>query len=317
MAWHGKAIGAGLGTVVGGPVGTVIGAWVGHAMDNDAEEQERLNEQALAEAQAEHEARLALFAIFVSATHVDGIIHANERRRLKTLAEALFGPGFDQEVDQWIDDIHGRRFTAAECAEVLRALPEAMRPQVLRDVMSVFCADDDFSPAESTWAEELVYRTGFDPALWMFLHHCYCREAADPKERIRHLVTLGLGANASEEDVRRAYRQLASEFHPDRHQGVTRALRDLAENQLKDINEAYRCLTRPARESLPPGHAALVSAGSPLEAERLVGGGVTLCGLCQTRNRLPEREHHHKARCGVCFAFLVLPRPVLEQLIPA
>lgn len=314
MEWKGKAIGAGVGTVIAGPVGTAIGGWVGHLFDNDAEDRARLEAESEAASRAEMEALLAIFAVLVSAAHVDGVIHHNERRRLKTIADGLFGGGSEHEVDRWIDDIHTRRFTAAECAEVARSLPEAARPWVVRDLFSVFCADDDFSPTEARWMEEFLFLADVSPALWTALLKCFTRQSSSAAERNQHLARLGLSAEAGPEEIRRAYRQLASDFHPDRHQSVPRPLRELAENRLKEINEAYGALTRSPQSARLPDHAALNPDGFVLEVERLTRGTVTLCALCQTRNRLPLPEHHVKARCGACFALLVLPRALLDSL---
>lgn len=53
---------------------------------------------------------------------------------------------------------------------------------------------------------------------------------------------LGLSKNASEEDIKKAYRKLAMKYHPDRHQGAGAAE---AEAKFKDIKEAYERLTSP------------------------------------------------------------------------
>lgn len=51
---------------------------------------------------------------------------------------------------------------------------------------------------------------------------------------------LGVDRRASEDDIRKAYRNLAKKWHPDRHQG---AEKDKAEARFKEINEAYDVLS--------------------------------------------------------------------------
>lgn len=48
---------------------------------------------------------------------------------------------------------------------------------------------------------------------------------------------LGVSPNASSDDVKRAYRELAKKYHPDNY--VNNPLADLAEEKMKEINEAY------------------------------------------------------------------------------
>ncbi len=48
---------------------------------------------------------------------------------------------------------------------------------------------------------------------------------------------LGISKNASNEEVKRAYRELARKYHPDNY--VNNPLSDLAEEKMKEINEAY------------------------------------------------------------------------------
>lgn len=54
--------------------------------------------------------------------------------------------------------------------------------------------------------------------------------------------TLGLGPEASEEDVRKAYRRLALQWHPDRNAGDPRA-----GERFKEISEAYAVLVDPVK----------------------------------------------------------------------
>lgn len=53
---------------------------------------------------------------------------------------------------------------------------------------------------------------------------------------------LGVSPSASDEEVKRAYRELARKYHPDNYRD--NPLSDLAEEKMKDVNEAYNAITR-------------------------------------------------------------------------
>ena len=49
--------------------------------------------------------------------------------------------------------------------------------------------------------------------------------------------TLGVSRDASDADIKSAYRKLAMKYHPDRNQGDA-----TAEQKFKDVSQAYDCL---------------------------------------------------------------------------
>ncbi|MBI5902535.1 MAG: DnaJ domain-containing protein, partial [Deltaproteobacteria bacterium] len=55
---------------------------------------------------------------------------------------------------------------------------------------------------------------------------------------------LGVDRNASDEELKKAYRRLAHEFHPDKHSGDKGK-----EEKFKLINEAYEALKDPSRRA--------------------------------------------------------------------
>ena len=60
--------------------------------------------------------------------------------------------------------------------------------------------------------------------------------ALDPHE------ILGVGANASKDEIRTAYRKLANQYHPDKVQHLGKEFQELAEIKFKAIQGAYQSL---------------------------------------------------------------------------
>src|SRR5437660_1489046 len=57
-------------------------------------------------------------------------------------------------------------------------------------------------------------------------------------ERPDHYKILGVGKNATDEEIKKAYRRLARQYHPDRNQGDKQA-----EERFKQISQAYDVLS--------------------------------------------------------------------------
>lgn len=71
--------------------------------------------------------------------------------------------------------------------------------------------------------------------------------------------TLGISKSASAEEIKKAYRKLALEWHPDKHTTDKEA----AEKKFKEINEAYQVLSNPQKKSTydQVGHEAFSRGG--------------------------------------------------------
>ncbi len=53
--------------------------------------------------------------------------------------------------------------------------------------------------------------------------------------------TLGVDPSASDDEIKKAYRELAKKYHPDNY--INNPLKDLADEKMKEINEAYDKIT--------------------------------------------------------------------------
>jgi molecular chaperone DnaJ len=111
-------------------------------------------------------------------------------------------------------------------------------------------------------------------------------------QKADYYETLGVARNATPDDIKRAFRRLAMEYHPDRNSEPG------AEERFKEINEAYEILSDPDRRSNYDrfGHAGLDGAFSSRGFEGFgpFGGfgdifDAFFGAATQTRRRSPTR----------------------------
>src|ERR1043166_3194454 len=71
---------------------------------------------------------------------------------------------------------------------------------------------------------------------------------------------LAVSRNATEEEIKKAYRKLAVRYHPDKNPDDRRA----AEERFKELSEAYQVLSDPGRRAQYDrfGHAAFEQGGA-------------------------------------------------------
>ncbi len=107
---------------------------------------------------------------------------------------------------------------------------------------------------------------------------------------------LGIDRNAGEEEVKKAYRDLARKYHPDNY--VNNPLADLAQEKMKEINEAYDAITK-GRASGQQGsssggsyHSGNASPALQQVRNALMGGDLFTAELLLNQNRDGSAEWH-------------------------
>lgn len=118
-------------------------------------------------------------------------------------------------------------------------------PAVLEDLMHglfhIAKADNVIHPAELVFLQGVAGIFGFDELAFQRIRaHHMPPDASDP------YLILGVAHDAEDEEVRRTWRRLVREYHPDRlvAQGLPQEFIDLTTDKVAAINEAYERIRR-------------------------------------------------------------------------
>jgi DnaJ like chaperone protein len=259
--WWGKLAGATLGAVVGGWVGGLIGVLLGHQLDLGLarELEHRGGEGAAPGAAPDSGVQLEFFtttfAVMGHLAKADGRVSKDEiaaaRRvmhRMKLSADQtraaikLFEQGKRPDfplagvLESFKRRCRGRRdllYTFVEI-QLQAALADGQLHPETRRVLWQVCGALDISGLELAQLEALA-RAHSGP------RGGPARPAA-PADRLGEAYrVLGLEREASDAAVKKAYRRLMSQHHPDKliSKGLPAAMMDLARDKAREINIAY------------------------------------------------------------------------------
>lgn len=194
---------------------------------------------------------LALIALSAKMAIADGVATASESRAFKRTVE--IPPAIEHQVDRVFDlarqDIAGYESYARKIGRFFSREPDTLE-HVLSGLFHIAAADGMLHEAELDYLKSVSMIFGFDDARFeqVASQHVYFDTGADP------YAVLGLVPGADRDEVRRVYRMLVAEHHPDRliAKGVPEELIDVATARMQAINHAYSQISK----LLPPPAAA-------------------------------------------------------------
>lgn len=188
---------------------------------------------------------LALIALSAKMAVSDGVVTASELRAFQRTVE--IPDGIESQVDKLFrlaqQDVAGYEAYAKKIRRFFADIPETLE-HVLDSLFFIATADGMIHEAELEYLRNVSDIFGFDDARFEQLtsQHVLFDRGADP------FIVLGLDPSADRDEVKRVYRLLVAEHHPDRliAKGVPEELIDVATSRMAAINNAYNQIMKRA-----------------------------------------------------------------------
>ena len=240
MSWIGKIFGGGIGLMLGGPLGAILGATIGHSLI-DQQQSGRGNFSDLERRQAIF--FTAIFAMLGKMAKADGVVCKDELQvveqfmsqnlqldpQARKFAIGIFNEAKDSDASF---EAYARQF-----GQVFFNEPQ-LRQMFYELLFTLAMADGVLHPEEDRLLKITPGLLNLPNDLYDMLHRRLVKDLAPL------YAMLGITGDATDSEVKKAYRKLATEYHPDKiiAQGLPDDFQKFAENKFKEINEAYEAI---------------------------------------------------------------------------
>ncbi|MFV2032473.1 MAG: co-chaperone DjlA [Gammaproteobacteria bacterium] len=244
MAWWGKALGGAFGFMIGGPLGALMGIAFGHNFDRGMKGLGDSNWQGVDQGRVQAAFFTATFSVMGYIAKADGKVTRDEIKLAQTVmshlglnaemresAKKLFNEGkssdfpIDEVLDQFKQESR-RRTTLIQMfleIQLQAAYADGVMHPAERKVLNHICQRLGFPPAHLRRMEEML-KAGFGGGY---------RQARTAQTSVEDAYAL-LGVDRSTNDVelKKAYRRLMSQHHPDKL-----VAKGLPDEMLRDATE--------------------------------------------------------------------------------
>ena len=184
---------------------------------------------------------IAVIALSAKMARADGIVSPLEMQAFKQVFQTA--PEEERNVKRVFDlakqDVAGYESYAEEVAKLLKDNKKLLQ-DVLEGLLYVATVDGALHPEEDAFLADVARRFGFSPSEYRFFRARFVADHGNPYDALR------LSPQASNDEVRRQYRKLVADNHPDKlmGRGVPPEFVEIATRKLAAINAAYDTIAK-------------------------------------------------------------------------
>ena len=181
---------------------------------------------------------ISLLTLSAAVIKADGKVTSAERSRFREFFSANFGAQAANEAEEILNEVLHKDFNLYEvCSQIRSCMDYSQRLQLYHYLVSLG-ACDGFVQNEIDLLETIanyigLSKTDSDSIMAQF------RPNNDSNYRI-----LGITPSATDDEVRKAYRRMAVQYHPDKVATLGEDIQKAAEEKFKAISQAYEAICR-------------------------------------------------------------------------
>ena len=222
-----KWIGAAAGWFFGGPIGGIIGYYIAKNFFGSKVDNKKAFEISL----------LILSSIVIKS---DGKVLRSELDYVKKFFTRTFGATKSNEYFKIFNSLNKQNLTSKlrqVCLQLNSHINHSSRLEIIHFLFGVSSADNEIHNKEVEQIQRIANYMNISPYDFESIKSMFL---ASGNSNIEHCYTmLGITNQATDGEVKKAYRKMAVKYHPDKLQSVSDDIKNLSEEKFLKVNEAY------------------------------------------------------------------------------
>ncbi len=240
MAKLGKWIGGGLGFTLGGPLGALAGFFLGSFFD----EAEIISSNTSTSTGPKMQITQGdyMFSLLVLVTVVlkaDGKILRSELDYVKEFLVRSFGTDGAKQALVILKDLTQQNIPVTDvCNQIKKFIDYSSRLQLIHFLFGIANADGIIHPDELSLIQHIASTLGISQPDYNSIEAMFV-----PKTDWAYDI-LEIQKQASNEEVKKAYRKMALKYHPDKVSYLGEDVQKAANEKFQKLNEAYQLICK-------------------------------------------------------------------------
>ncbi len=229
---YSRWVGGGLGWALGGPIGALLGFALGSMADNTQTAQEE-------PVTRPGDFKLSLMVLTAAIMKADNSIKKTELNNVKSFLINQFGQQEAGELLIVLRDLLKKEIDLkAVSNQVGMMMDTAAKQQLMHYLFGLSTADGELTMTETSALKSIAFHMGVPDAEFNAILSMFTKKLYNPYN------ILEISPDATDEKVKKAYRQAALKYHPDRVAHLGEDVRKGAEEKFKKVAEAYESIRK-------------------------------------------------------------------------
>ncbi len=226
---YGRWIGGGLGWAFGGPLGAIIGFAIGSAFGNNSDSKEYIGGTT-----QQRDFNVSLLVLSAAVMKADGSVKKSELDYVKRFFLTNFGQERAEKYILMLREILKQDIQVYDVSQqVGRFMDYSSKLQLIHYLFGIASADGSTHENEVDVISIIAKYMGISSSDFQSIKAMFVQDV-DSAYKI-----LGVEPNATDDEIKKSYREMAKKYHPDKVAYLGEDVRKSAEQKLQEVNEAY------------------------------------------------------------------------------